>query len=84
MEEEKIDKVDCNKGEHDGVYPTHYKAYRPFRVFPPLPTNLLGDVYVIDKGNYEEPPPTLYPKQKQKVKNKNDDKLSPLLLGIEF
>src|SRR5574344_1830078 len=80
LEEEQVDEIH----NHQRIHPRHHEADRTFRVTPPLPTYLFGDIYIIDKGQDNESPPTLYPQQEQQVQYSNTGKLSPLHLHIQF
>ena len=51
LEEEQIDEIDCYQCKYQCIYPSHNEADRTLRILPPLPTNLLCDIYVIDKWN---------------------------------
>ena len=90
LEEEEVDEVHGDQGEHQGVDPTHDEPDGTGRLFPPLPPHFLTDVAVEDEQRTEqgEHPSDdrsrRHPYDKGNITNKGDGELRPLPFHIEL
>ena len=86
LEEELVDEIDGDEGEHECIDPRHQEARGTFGVFPPLPADFLRDIGIENEWHDEQSPPRFHPVEKQQVEYQNDDEFGPLngLVGCLF
>ena len=72
----------CHQSENNGIYPTHDGARnRAFCLLPPSPTDVFGNIDIVNERQENDSPPTFYPKQKRQVQHHHDAHLYPIHRG---